>query len=86
MVDYNTLEPFGVVDLHLRSQERPPVSGRVPDKCPYLFFSVLGIERSGHKVGDITLKSFGAAGVRKILQCQEGFLMRVQIYIFKFWT
>ena len=27
-----TLEPFGVAHLHLRSQERPPLSGRVPDK------------------------------------------------------
>ena len=26
-----TLEHFGVADLHLRSQEHPPMSGRVPD-------------------------------------------------------
>ena len=27
-----TLEPFGFAHLHLRSQEHPPLSGRVPDK------------------------------------------------------
>ena len=32
MVEDTTLEPFGVDYIHLRSQERPPLSGRVPDK------------------------------------------------------
>ena len=32
------LEPLGVADLHLRSQEHPPMSGRVPDKYPDLPF------------------------------------------------
>ena len=42
MVEDVTLEQFGVAYLHLRSQERPPsqerpsVSGRVSDKCPFL--------------------------------------------------
>ena len=31
MVKNITLKPFGVVDLHLRSHEHPPVLGRVPD-------------------------------------------------------
>ena len=35
------LEPLGVGDLHLRSQEHPPVSGRVPDKFPDLCFLVV---------------------------------------------
>ena len=52
-------EPLGVADLHLRSQERPPVSGRVPDKCPDLSFFSLEIERSVSMVGDITLKPLG---------------------------
>ena len=38
MVRNITLKPFGVVDLHLRSQEHPPVLGRVPDMCQYLHF------------------------------------------------
>ena len=57
MVEDTTLEPFGVVYLHLRSQECPPVSERVPGKCPNLSFSVLGIERSVNMVWDITFKS-----------------------------
>ena len=61
MVKDNTLEPFGVDDLHLRVKERPPVSGRVPDKCPYLSFSALGKDRSVNVVGDITLKLLGVA-------------------------
>ena len=32
MVEDITLAPFGIANLHLRSQEPPPVSGRVPDK------------------------------------------------------
>ena len=32
------LEPYGVPDLHLRSQGPPPKSGSVPDGCKiYLF-------------------------------------------------
>ena len=46
------LEPLGVADLHLRSQERPPVSGRVPDRCPDLSFLALEIEMSVSMVGD----------------------------------
>ena len=42
MVKDITLAPFGVAYLHLRSQEHPPVSGGVTDKCPYLSFSVKG--------------------------------------------
>ena len=38
MVRNITLKQFGVVDLHLRIQEHPPVLGRVPDMCPYLHF------------------------------------------------
>ena len=38
MVEDITLEPFEVSDPHLRSQEHPPVSGRVPDKCPDISF------------------------------------------------
>ena len=37
-VEAITLESLGVADLHLRSQEHSPVSGRVPDNCPDLFF------------------------------------------------
>ena len=49
-----TLEPFWVADLHLRSQVRPPLSGRVPDKLPDLFL-VCEIKRSVNMVGYITL-------------------------------
>ena len=69
MVEDIILEHFGVDDLHLRSQERPPVLGRVPDKCPYISFSVLGIERSVNMVEDIILKPLGAADLH--LRCQE---------------
>ena len=51
-----TPEPLGVADLHLRSQKRPLVSGRVQDKCPYLSSLVFGIERSVNMVGNIILK------------------------------
>ena len=46
MVENITLKPLGVADLHLRSQEDPPMSGRVPDKCSDLSFKVLDLERS----------------------------------------
>ena len=69
MVEYITLEPLGVVDPHLRSQERPPVSGRVPDKCPDLSFSVLEIEKSANIFEDITFKSLGVADI--YLRSQE---------------
>ena len=58
-----TLDYLGVVDLHLRSQERPPVSGRVPDKCPDISFSVLEIERRVNMGGNITLKPLGVANL-----------------------
>ena len=32
------LKPLEVADPHLRSQKDPPMSGRVPDKCPDLSF------------------------------------------------
>jgi len=32
------LKPLGVADLHLKSQEDPPMPGRVPDKCPDSYF------------------------------------------------
>ena len=38
MVRNITLKPFGAVDIHLRSQEYPPLLGRVPDMCQYLHF------------------------------------------------
>ena len=69
MVEDTTLEPFGVAYLHLRSQERPPVLGRVPSKCPNLCFSVLGIERSVNMVRDITFKSLRVADL--CLRSQE---------------
>ena len=53
-----TLEQIGVVDMHIRSQECPQVSGRVPDKCPDLCSSVFEIERSVNIVGDVKLKLF----------------------------
>jgi len=56
IVKYITLEPLGVSHPHLRSQEHPPVSGRVPDKCPDLTFTVLEIERSVNMVWDIISK------------------------------
>ena len=46
MVGDITFKPLGVADLHLRSQEDPSMSGRVPDKCPDLSFKVLDIERN----------------------------------------
>ena len=69
MVMEITLDQFGEAVHHLRSQENPPVSGRVPDKCPYLSFLVLGIERSVNMVGDITLKPLGVADL--YLRSQE---------------
>ena len=44
--------------MHIRSQERPQVSGRVPDKCPDLCSSVFEIERSVNIVWDVKLKLF----------------------------
>ena len=38
MVGDITLKPLGVADIHLRSQEDPPMSEKVPDKCPDLSF------------------------------------------------
>ena len=58
MVEDIIMEPLGVVDLHIRSQECPPVSGRVPDKFPDLSFLVLDIKRSINMVRNITLKPF----------------------------
>ena len=43
-VDY-TLESFRVPDLHPRSQERPPKSGRVPDFFENIFFRFLDVSR-----------------------------------------
>ena len=43
-VDY-TLESFRVPDLHPRSQERPPKSGRVPDFFQNIFFHFLDVSR-----------------------------------------
>ena len=60
---------MGVDDLHLRSQERPPVSGRVPDKCPDISFSVLRIKRSVNMVGDSTFILLGVADLH--LRSQE---------------
>ena len=59
MVKDITLEPLGVSYFHLRSQEHPPVSGRVPDKCPNLPFSTLDIEWIANIVGILTLKLHG---------------------------
>ena len=39
-----TIKPIGVVDIHLRSQEHSPMSRRVLDKCPDLFFHIFEIE------------------------------------------
>ena len=41
-VDY-TLESFRVPDLHPRSQERPPKSGRVPDFFQKFFIHFLDV-------------------------------------------
>ena len=38
MVGDITLEPFGVPDLHLRSQEHPPKLGSVPEGWSNIFF------------------------------------------------
>ena len=46
MVGDITLKPLGVTELHLRSQDRHPMPGRVPDKCPDLSFSVLELGES----------------------------------------
>ena len=51
MVEDIILEPLGVADLHLKSQEHPSVSGRVPDRCPDLSFFSFEIERSVSMVG-----------------------------------
>ena len=69
MVKDITLKLFGVDDLHLRSQECPSVSGRIPDKCSYISFKVLGMESSVNRVGDITLKPFWVANLH--LRSQE---------------
>ena len=45
MVEDITLELLGVADLHIRSQEGHPLLGRVPDKCPNIFFLVLEIKK-----------------------------------------
>ena len=42
--DY-TLESFRVPDLHPRSQERPPKSGRVPDFFQTNVFEFLDVSR-----------------------------------------
>ena len=42
VVDY-TLKQFWVPDLHPRSQERPPMSGRVPDFFENIFFRFLDV-------------------------------------------
>ena len=42
MVKDITLTPFGVDNLHLRNEECPPLSGRLPHKCPDLFFFGFG--------------------------------------------
>ena len=73
MVKDITLEQFGVDDLHLRSQEHPPVSRRVPEKCPYLSYSVLGIGRSVNMIEDTTLKPLRVADLH--LRSQEDPLM-----------
>ena len=44
VVDY-TLKQFWVPDLHPRSQERPPKSGRVPDLFQNIFFNFLDVSR-----------------------------------------
>ena len=69
MVKDITLEPFGEAELHLRGQECPPVSGRVPDKCPDLSFLDLEIKRSVNMVRDITLKPLRVADLH--LRSQE---------------
>jgi len=43
MIEDIILEQNGVDDLHLRSQECPPLSGRVPDKSPDPSSSILEI-------------------------------------------
>ena len=69
MTEAIPLEPSEAAGLHLRSQERPPVSGRVPDKCPDLTFSVLKVERRVSMVGDITLNPLGVTELH--LRSQE---------------
>ena len=54
-----TLELPGVIDLHLRSQQHPPVSGMVPGKFQNLPSSVLEIERSIKIIGAIPLTPLG---------------------------
>ena len=44
VVDY-TLEPFYVPDLHPRSQECLPKSGRVPDFCQNNLITFLNVSR-----------------------------------------
>ena len=51
MVEDIILEPFGIVDLHLRNQECPPVSGRVPDRSKIYLFQTFEIIRSLSMVG-----------------------------------
>ena len=36
IVGFIILKPLGVADIHFRGQEHPPMSERVPDKCPDL--------------------------------------------------
>ena len=69
MVKDIKLEQLGVDSLRLRSQEHTPVSGRVPEKCPFIFFFSLGIERSVNMVVDITVKPLGLADI--YLRSQE---------------
>ena len=69
MVGDITLQPIGVVDPHLRSQEHPPGSGKVPDKCSGLSFAGLGIERNVNMFGNITFKLLGDADLH--LRSQE---------------
>ena len=43
VIDYS-LEPFWVLDIHLRGQEPPPKSGRVPDFSQF-FFTFLDVSQ-----------------------------------------
>ena len=61
MIEDITFKPFVVADLHLRSQECPPVFGRVSGKYPELYFSASEIKRSVNRVRDIPLKPLGVA-------------------------
>ena len=61
MVEDILLKPIGIADLHLRSQEHPLKSGRVPGKYPDLYFSALEIKGSVNMVRDIPLKPLGVA-------------------------